>query len=57
VVADAKHTGEILVKWQGLTYDECTWEPASDAVDLAKVGRCKFKPMMKTPGFSSWNKM
>ena len=43
-MAEAKHKGEILVKWQGLTYDECTWEAASDAVDNTKVGRCNLNP-------------
>ena len=27
IVAEDKKEGEILVKWQGLNYDDCTWEP------------------------------
>lgn len=35
VVAEDKQDGEMLVKWQGLNYDECTWEPIEDASEEA----------------------
>ena len=35
VVAVDDDAGEMLVKWHGLGYDECTWEPLADASEDA----------------------
>ena len=49
VVHVDENEGEMLVKWQGLNYDDCTWEPIDDASDEA-VAKAAAVAAAQSPG-------